>query len=218
MQATTERVALVLLAAGASRRMGVDKLLLRIAGETPIARCAQIFAACGVGFCETVVTVSESTRAEAAKAFPEARLVRGGETRGDSVRRALAALTQADIVVIHDAARCMTPPEVIRASIQSAAACGSGVAAIRARDTVRYRGAVLERDEVLLAQTPQTFELKAIREAYARGCEATDDAAVYALAGHTPHFTPGSVRNQKLTLPEDIPLFEALCGKERLCE
>lgn len=218
MAARAERIALILLAAGSGRRMGCNKMLLSIAGKTPLALCAAAFARCETDFSPVVVAVSEQTRAEAARAFPEARLILGGERRAASVRRALDAVDTADIVVIHDAARCLVTPEVIEGSIDAAIAYGSGVAAVAARDTVRCGGEIISREEVLLAQTPQTFDLARIRDAYARlgDAEATDDAAIYALAGYTPHFCAGSLLNQKLTAPEDIPFFEAL-GRV-LCE
>lgn len=211
------KVGLLLLAAGSATRMGEEKLLMRFGGKTPIAHCAAAFAACDTRFFSTVITVSANTRAAAEAAFPAAAVTAGGESRTASVRKGLAALKDVDVVVIHDAARCLVTPDVIDASVRCAIDHGSGVAAIPARDTVRFRGGVIDRNDVMLAQTPQTFVFEAIRAAYARGFEATDDAAHYAMAGNTVCFSPGSIRNQKLTTPDDIPFFEAFLG-ERTCE
>ncbi len=209
----SSKVGLLLLAAGSASRMGEEKLLMRFGGKTPIAHCAAAFAGCDTQFAAVVVTVSPSTREEAASAFPSALLVSGGESRTASVRNGLAALAGVDVVVIHDAARCLVPKVVIDASVHSARAYGSGVAAISARDTVRLCGRVIQREDVLLAQTPQSFDFARIKEAYARGFAATDDAAHYAMAGYDVCFSLGAIQNQKLTMPEDIPFFSAFLGE-----
>ena len=136
----------------------------------------------------------------------------GSERWGEKMRRRIAAEL---------AARCLAEPSVILDSIAGALARGSGVAALPPRDTI-WQGetAVLERDTLLAAQTPQSFDRSRILAAYeaARqaGVCATDDAAIYRRAYGEVHFTPGSPRNQKLTTPADIPLFEALLTR-RAC-
>ncbi|MDO5112600.1 MAG: IspD/TarI family cytidylyltransferase [Clostridia bacterium] len=213
MRSRRNKIGLLLLAAGSASRMGEEKLLMRFGGKTPIAHCAAAFASCETRFDAVAVTVSDSTRAEAESAFPAAVLVAGGESRTASVRNGLGVLADVDIVVIHDAARCLVTKEIIDASVQSAIEHGSGVAAIPARDTVRFCGEVIERENVMLAQTPQTFAFARIKAAYAHGFAATDDAAHYAMAGYDVCFSPGSIQNQKLTVPGDIPFFAAFLGE-----
>ncbi len=213
MQSHRTSVGLLLLAAGSATRMGEEKLLMRFGGKTPIAHCAAAFASCETRFDSTVVTVSESTRAAAEDAFPSATVIPGGASRTESVRKGLMAFSDVDVVVIHDAARCLVTPEVIDESVRCAILHGSGVAALPARDTVRLFEEVIDRENVTLAQTPQSFALCAIRAAYERGFFATDDAAHYAMAGNKVCFSKGSIRNQKLTTPDDIPFFEAFLGE-----
>lgn len=194
--------------------MGRDKLLLTIAGKTPIAHCVEAINAAQTEFCQIVIAVSPETEEEARASAPGAVIVYGGQTRAESVRNALNAVANADFVAIHDAARCLVTPRIIDASVGTAIEHGSGIAAIGARDTVRFSGRVIERDKVVLAQTPQSFAFERIMRAYcgkAAG-EATDDCALYEKLGYEPYYSEGSLQNQKLTYPQDIPFFEAILG------
>ncbi|MCE5236135.1 MAG: 2-C-methyl-D-erythritol 2,4-cyclodiphosphate synthase [Clostridiaceae bacterium] len=214
-------VACVLLAAGSSERMGENKLLFSFGGQTPLALCAEAFFSAERELYKMAVAVGPATRAQGeslrARYGERVVIVEGGATRAQSVYNALKELQGAQIVSIHDAARCLVSPMVIANSIKSAAACGSGVAGIPARDTVRLAGAgVIDRSRVTLAQTPQSFRYDRIMEAYERavteGFEATDDLALYERMGYTGVFTEGSILNQKLTYPSDMPMFEAALG------
>lgn len=217
--------AAVLLAAGSSRRMGMDKLQLCFGGKTPIEHSFAALAAAGVN--RICIAVSDATKAQADEIAKAANIpvtvVKGGSTRGESVYNALRALNGADIVVIHDAARCLVTPALIRESIISAMRFGSGIAALPARDTVWRRGdsVPLKREELLLAQTPQTFCYGLIMQAYHNAFnskalgEATDDCVLFIQNGNTPHFIEGNIMNQKFTRPEDMPLFAAQLGAYR---
>ncbi len=193
--------------------MGEEKLLMRFGGKTPIAYCAEAISKCQTEFSQKIVAVSDSTRAEAKSAFLDAVIVDGGATRGLSVKYALDAVADADIVVIHDAARCMVTSAIIDQSVQSAMLYGCGVAAVMARDTIWYEGKTIERNKVMLAQTPQTFSFARIKKAYKNGESYTDDCSLYQAAGYTPYFSEGSLQNQKLTYPQDIPFFETVLGE-----
>lgn len=218
-------VTAILLAAGSSRRMGFDKLTLPLAGRTALEYALLAFLRADVT--DFLIAVSDATRPLAqslaeryGKPGLRIRLVEGGAARGDSVYNALL-LAEGEAVAIHDAARCLAEPSVILDSIAGALARGSGVAALPPRDTIwQSETAVLERDTLLAAQTPQSFDRSRILAAYeaARqaGVCATDDAAIYRRAYGEVHFTPGSPRNQKLTTPADIALFEALLTR-RAC-
>lgn len=215
-------VTAILLAAGSSSRMGFDKLTLPLAGRTALEYSLLSFLRAGIT--DILITVSDATRSHAEALVDRYShcgvnigLIDGGDTRGDSVYRALIK-ARGDVVAIHDAARCLVEQPVIVASIKSAFAHGSGVASLPPRDTIwKDAATVLARDTLLATQTPQSFERTHILAAYecarASGLSATDDAAIYHRAYGEVHFTPGSPRNQKLTTPEDIPLFEALLAR-----
>jgi 2-C-methyl-D-erythritol 4-phosphate cytidylyltransferase len=148
-------------------------------------------------------------------------LVYGGNERQDSVRFGLATLDlESEIVVIHDAARPFLTPDILDASIYAAAEYGGAVVALPARDTIKRvaeSGMVTEtipRQQLWLAQTPQTFQVALIREAHARaaaeGIIMTDDAALLEWSGKSVKVVAGSSRNFKITTPEDLVLAEMI--------
>ncbi len=196
----------ILLCAGTSARMGFDKLNTPLGGKTAIARSMDALVA---GGCDSLVFVvggaSEQTVRSLGCPVPFT-VVSGGETRTDSVRNGLAAVT-AEIAVIHDAARCFVDPALVRACIEAAQAFGSGVAAIPMTDTVMrmhaYGAETLDRNVLFRMQTPQAFRTEQIRAAYAAGETATDDATLYARFVGAPHLVTGSEDNRKLTTASD---------------
>lgn len=196
----------ILLCAGASNRMGFDKLNTPLCGKTAIERSMDALVA---GGCDSLVFVvggdSEKTVASLSVPVPFT-LVSGGEQRTDSVRNGLAAAS-GDVVVIHDAARCFVSPAIVKASIDAAGRFGSGVAATPITDTIVQMGdgtvETLDRSRLFRMQTPQSFRLNEIRTAYADGAYATDDATLYARRYGVPHFILGSEDNRKLTTAAD---------------
>ena len=201
------RIVGILLCAGSANRMGFDKITTPLCGVTPVERSALALIAGGVT--QLVIAVSPATRpAIEAMTFSVPHvLVSGGDTRRLSVYNALMAV-EGDIAVIHDAARAMVTPDIVRRCVESAINHGSGIAAARATDTIiRENGegvTVVPRDEVYLMQTPQCFTYDAIYEAYrTQPAAATDDCTLYAAAGHTPVFVDCPIDNFKLTTPRD---------------
>ena len=219
----SERTVAVILAAGASQRMGEAKLAMRFGGKTPLEACVDTFLACEPKFDQLIIVVSEVTRSDAEALMQRhggvIRIVEGGTERGGSVYNALKA-ADCDIVALHDGARCLVSRETIQRTVAAAKEFGSGVAGVFARDTLHGPDGVIPRDNVFMAQTPQTFRYDRILEAYElaqrRGGAATDDCALYKLAGYEPYYVDGSILNQKLTGREDIPLFEAVMGGARM--
>lgn len=212
------KVAAVILCAGSSRRMGRDKLTIELGGKTVLRRCVEAFIAAGI--CDIVMAVSGVTRHEAETLAKEygLRLTDGGATRGESVYNALQIL-DCDIVAIHDGARCLVTSDIILDSVASAAMYGSGVAAIPVRDTLWKEDEILDRANIMAAQTPQTFAFDKILAAYKKaaeeGYEATDDCALYRRMWGEARFSKGSLINQKLTLESDMELFGGICAEQR---
>ena len=220
-----KRICAVLLGAGSSMRMGRNKMAMRFCGKTPFSLCLEAFS--GIAD-EAVIAVSPDTELLAREAAEMAdipvSIVQGGRRRQDSVYNAIMA-TEADIVAVHDCARCLVGANVIKASIDSAARYGSGVASVRPVDTLRIEatGETVDRDMLLAAQTPQSFDRALLFEAYDRidpDVTYTDDAAIFRAAGFTVHNSEGSRLNLKLTTPEDAALFNALfeagiCGNNK---
>lgn len=150
----------------------------------------------------------------------------GGATRAESVHNGLLALraggaSDADWVLVHDAARCLVTPALVNALLD---ACWDdpvgGLLALPLPDTLKTArngrvGATIDRSDKWLAQTPQMFRLGALLSALAPHAGAsfkgvTDEASAMEAAGLAPRLVPGSARNFKVTYPEDFALAEAL--------
>jgi 2-C-methyl-D-erythritol 4-phosphate cytidylyltransferase / 2-C-methyl-D-erythritol 2,4-cyclodiphosphate synthase len=143
-------------------------------------------------------------------------IVEGGVRRQDSVTRAFARVpADADIVVIHDAARPLVSQELIARTVRAAVETGAAIAAMPASDTVkRVAGGrvvdTLRREEIALAQTPQAFRTGILRAALALSDDATDEAALAERAGYPVQMVEGEARNLKVTTPADLTMAEQL--------
>jgi 2-C-methyl-D-erythritol 4-phosphate cytidylyltransferase/2-C-methyl-D-erythritol 2,4-cyclodiphosphate synthase len=228
----TMRVAVIVAAGGRGERLGaaVPKQFLPLGGRSLLARSVAAFRQVPA-VREIVVVLPADLVADGAALFEPAghdadlRIVAGGARRQDSVARGFAAVSpQADIVLVHDAARPLVGRDVIERAIGGAARWGAAVAAVRAQDTVKEAAAdeetppiarTLARERIWLAQTPQAFRRQVLAEAIAlgeRGVEATDEAALAELAGHEVRLVPGDVRNLKITTEVDREIAEALAA------
>src|SRR3972149_3203229 len=145
------------------------------------------------------------------------KIVPGGKRRQESVKNGIDALPgDADIVAIHDGVRPLVTQAMIEDSIHSAVRYGAVILAMPVKDTIKMSnpdGTVLktlDRESLWQAQTPQTFQLKVIKEAHHRATEegfvGTDDASLVERIGVKVHILPGSYTNIKITTPEDFVL------------
>jgi 2-C-methyl-D-erythritol 4-phosphate cytidylyltransferase len=147
------------------------------------------------------------------------KVVRGGRVRQQSVWNGLKAVTgDCDIVVVHDGVRPLIRPALIEAGITEARKTGAAIVAVPARDTVKRRrpGGRLEtlaREEIWLAQTPQTFQFSLLFQAHQRAAQdlykGTDDAGLVERLGREVALIPGDEFNLKITTPQDLRLAEA---------
>ncbi|QNL23188.1 2-C-methyl-D-erythritol 4-phosphate cytidylyltransferase [Hyphobacterium sp. CCMP332] len=144
-------------------------------------------------------------------------LVKGGISRFDSIKNALALIDdQEGIVAIHDAVRPFLSLKIIEDCYESAEKTGSGVAAISLKDSIREtnrnKSFARDRNNYKLMQTPQTFDIKKIVKAYtnAKDKSFTDDAGVWENAGFEVNLVEGGRLNIKITYPEDLLLAEAI--------
>ena len=153
-------------------------------------------------------------------------IVEGGDTRQDSVSRALAALQDArpdanDIVLVHDVVRPLIDVETIIRTIDAVEKHGAAIVGLPAVDTIKQvertaYGAIIRttipREYVVQAQTPQGFHVsllqRAFAEAEADGFCGTDEASLVERAGATVAVVAGSPANMKITQPGDLELAE----------
>jgi 2-C-methyl-D-erythritol 4-phosphate cytidylyltransferase len=147
-------------------------------------------------------------------------VVTGGETRSASVRAGLA-LVEADVVVVHDAARPLATGALFRAVVDAVEFGAAGaVPGLAVTDTVKrvdasdHRRVVetVPRESLVTVQTPQAFRLSVLRRAHATLSEATDDAALLEELGELVVVVPGESTNIKVTEPDDLDHLASLIG------
>ena len=210
-------VTAIIVAAGASRRMGFDKLSYRLPdGRTVLETSCALFAAHPA--VDELVLVAGGNRPQCeaiAAACPKpCTVVQGGATRADSVRSGLAA-AKGQLVAIHDAARPFASAEIITAALQVAAESGAAAPAVPVKDTIKVADkdgkvvATPDRATLYAVQTPQCFD----RALYLQALETvsgekaslvTDDCSLFELAGLPVTLTAGDYANLKITTKEDL--------------
>jgi len=147
------------------------------------------------------------------------QLTTGGVTRFDSVKNGLQLTDRESIVFVHDGVRCLVTPQLIRRCYEKAIVTGAAVPAVTAKDSIRLRSGlphtdegttVLNRDQVLLVQTPQTFFGHWLHDAFSLSYQEhfTDEATVLEQSGHSICMVEGEETNIKITRPIDLLLAE----------
>jgi len=233
------RVTAILPAAGLGTRMGADtpKQFLALDGVPVLFFTLRRLAACPAITDFVIATRAEEVDSLGASVRSEnlgrpVRVVRGGDTRQDSVANALAELpSEADLILVHDAVRPLVTLNQIERVIAEATACDAAILGIPAMDTVKevkraslpndvaLITATIPRERVVLAQTPQVFRAALLLEAFARarqdGVAASDEAGLVERMGRDVHVVVGSERNLKITRPGDMELAEFYLRQER---
>ncbi len=198
------RVAAIVVAAGRGERFGGPKQFADLDGRSVAA--ASVAAARSVA--DTVVLVVPDGYDGAGEGAD--LLAVGGATRSDSVRAGLALCPDADVVVVHDAARPLAGPSLFAAVVAAVdAGADAAVPALAVTDTLkRVDGsrvaATVERAGLVAVQTPQAFRRAALADAHAGGADATDDAALVEAAGGRVVVVDGDARNVKITDAGDL--------------
>ncbi|MED6331754.1 MAG: 2-C-methyl-D-erythritol 4-phosphate cytidylyltransferase [Actinomycetota bacterium] len=225
------RVAALVPAAGRGERLGpgAPKAIREIAGTPMLVHAVKALAASPV--VDVVVVAAPSDYREDVGSLlqpqefsAEVFVVAGGESRSESVARALIALPDdVDVVLVHDAARPLVPPEVITNVV---AAVRNGHAAVvpvvPLVDTIRTvsgdasLGATVSRDSLRAVQTPQGFTRDVLQRAHAEvDAPVTDDAGMVERLGVAVHAVDGHEDAFKVTRPLDVVLAEALIEHRR---
>jgi 2-C-methyl-D-erythritol 4-phosphate cytidylyltransferase len=148
-------------------------------------------------------------------------LIKGGLQRFHSVKNAIKAIKGKSVIAIHDAVRPLASNELICRSFREAEKIGNAVVAIKSKDSVRQQkgnsSLSLNRDEIYLVQTPQTFQFELLNKAYKQEYrnEFTDDASVVERIGVTINLIEGESKNLKITFPEDLVLAEFYLSQKK---
>jgi 2-C-methyl-D-erythritol 4-phosphate cytidylyltransferase len=222
----------IIAAAGAGTRMASDrpKQFLLLAGTPVIFHTLKVFEQC-----DSIDEVIVVLPAEESAGFLSlagkfgvrklARVVPGGATRSDSVKRGLMAIRSAtaEIVVVHDGVRPFVTVVEIYATIAAAKSDGAAILVAPVTDTIKqvdYRAIVktLDRGTLRRALTPQCFRYELLREAYQKADvndpSLTDESALVEQLGTRVSIVEGSARNIKITTAEDLAIAEAILAAD----
>jgi 2-C-methyl-D-erythritol 4-phosphate cytidylyltransferase/2-C-methyl-D-erythritol 2,4-cyclodiphosphate synthase len=195
------RVGVIVVAAGTGSRLGLPepKAFVDLQGRSILEHALRSVFAMNIP--AQVVVVAPAAQVEQAQSMANAvagvavdhvTVVAGAATRQGSVAAGLAALApEIETVLVHDAARAFTPTRLFETVVAAVEESGAGVIpALPVADTIKrtaagFAVATIDRSELVAVQTPQGFPRRALADAYATAsAEHTDDAALFAAAGH----------------------------------
>ena len=218
----------IIVAAGSGSRMASDrpKQFLLLAGIPLIFHTLRPFEQCD-SIDETIVVLPPESAAEfldsAAKLGVKkvTRVVPGGATRAESVKRGLAAIRAASsgIVAVHDGVRPFVSADEISETVAAAEQYGAAILVAAVTDTIKHISdskvvKTLDRRELRRALTPQCFKYELLTQAFAQADVSdptlTDDSALVEQIGAHVAIVEGSGRNIKITTPEDLVIAESI--------
>jgi 2-C-methyl-D-erythritol 4-phosphate cytidylyltransferase len=213
----------IVLAAGRSTRMGggENKQFIELLGKPLVHYSLVAFEQCCV--VDEVIVVRRPDYAQQAEQIARqfkkvVAFADGGVERQDSVWNGLEK-ANGDIVAVHDGARPLVTPTLIEATVASAHANGTGIAATKVVDTIKEATGHLvertvDRTKLWAVQTPQAVRSDLLRQAYqqvlSKRIVVTDEAAAVELLGHRVDLVETPFLNLKITTPSDLAMAEAL--------
>jgi 2-C-methyl-D-erythritol 4-phosphate cytidylyltransferase len=216
----------IIVAGGTGQRMGsvVPKQFLEIEHKAILLHTIDQFVAAFANI-EIVIVLPEVYINEG-KAIIEKNkfknifhFVAGGETRFQSVKNGLTKVSQSAIVFVHDAVRCLLTPALVQRCYQQAVEKGSAIPAVSATDTIRLmegeKHHLINREDVMLIQTPQTFQSEILLKAFEQNYQAsfTDEANVVEASGVPIFLVEGEFENIKITRPLDMAIANYILTK-----
>ncbi|OOE09555.1 2-C-methyl-D-erythritol 4-phosphate cytidylyltransferase [Fictibacillus arsenicus] len=217
----------VIPAAGQGKRMnaGISKQWIELLGEPVLKHTLDVFEKDPV--CSGIVLVGSERELKQMQDFVQTfqytkvhQIVPGGSERQQSVYEGLKKVPEdAELVLIHDAARPFITHHHISQLVENAAETGSAVLAVPVKDTVKraMQNQVVEtidRSSLWAVQTPQAFRLSIVKEAHEKAAAdyylGTDDASLVERIGHTVAIVMGDYHNIKLTTSDDLLFGQAI--------
>ena len=222
------RIALV-VAGGTGTRMGAEipKQFLLLNGEPILMHTLRVFHGIA-SISEIILVLPEHQIAQwqtlcgKFKFSIKHSIIIGGETRFQSVLNGLNAVNNPEaLVAIHDGVRPLVSVETIERCFTEAEIHGNAIPAIKPFETIRFlddNGSYpLDRERVMLIQTPQVFKVSTIKRCYNTPWQPsfTDDASVAEFSGEKINLVEGNQENIKITTPQDILIAELLMKGEK---
>jgi 2-C-methyl-D-erythritol 4-phosphate cytidylyltransferase len=216
----------IIVAGGTGQRMGsvVPKQFLEIQGKPILLHTIDQFVA-AFSDIQLVVVLPEGYIQEGQELLSKNGFTKnivfvpGGDTRFQSVKNGLAQVKELAIVFVHDAVRCLLTPALIQRCYQQALENGSAIPAVSSTDTVRLmkgdKNELFNRENVMLIQTPQTFQSDLLLAAFNQEYIAsfTDEANVVEASGKPVSIVDGEFENIKITRPLDLAIAEYILAK-----
>ena len=225
-----EKVSAVIAAGGKGTRMGAgeNKVFMKLGGKEILLHTVEAFNN-NPDIDEIVVVAGEGEYMRATERIMKAGLTQkmrtvttGGATRRESVYNGIK-FTTGDIVLIHDAARCLISQTEISAAVKEAKEYGAAAIGVPCKDTLKsadgdgFITGTVDREKTFLIQTPQAFKRDIILSAHSWAAEnsidATDDCALVEQTGGRIKIVTGRYDNIKITTPEDIEVAEKILEK-----
>jgi len=216
----------IIVAGGTGQRMGtvVPKQFLAIEGKTILLHTIDQFVAAFSDINFVIVLpsgyIQEGQDLIASSGLTQHfQFVAGGDTRFQSVKNGLSQVAQDAIVFVHDAVRCLLTPALIQRCYQQAVEKGSAIPAVSSTDTIRIIEGeahhVVDRETVMMIQTPQTFNAALLIKAFEQGYQPsfTDEANVVEASGTPVFLVDGEFENIKITRPLDLAIAEYILAK-----
>ncbi len=212
----------IVVAGGSGQRFGQMKQFAMLGGRPVVDRSV---AACRPSSAGVVLVLPAGTLRRDLHGADVA--VAGGATRAASVRCGLAAVpAEADVIVVHDAARPLASPALFAAVVEALGEVGAdgAVPGLPPGDTIKTVDAAghvittLDRTTLVAVQTPQAFRADVLRRAHddpGAPSVATDDAMLVETLGGRVRVVPGEPGNLKITAPEDLATAERLLAERQ---
>ncbi len=231
-----DKVAVVIVAGGSGKRMGLDikKQYILLKEKEVLAHTIEAFQTCDF-IDEIILVVKEEdipyvqenivARYELSKVK---KIVAGGSERQDSVYNGLLKVDQSTAyVMIHDGARPLITKDVIYKCLQNTKVTGASIVAVPVKDTIKVCDIKTHqvkqtphRDTLWTIQTPQIFSFNLLMQAYkyaeVNQLQVTDDSMIVEAFGKEVYVTKGEYTNIKITTPEDIMIAETILNLKKL--
>ena len=218
-------VCVIIPAAGSGTRLGepVPKAFVDVCGRTIIERCVDNIP--DSLDASIVVVVPADLVDRARELLPDVTIVPGGAHRSESVRAGIAAADAADILLVHDAARPLTPAHVFTRVVEAVAAGHPAVVpglpvadtlkqVVVSDDGLERVERTVDREPLRAVQTPQGFTREALLRAHADDSGlATDDAGLAERCGIDVHVVPGDPLAMKITTPWDLKIIRDIVSE-----
>lgn len=215
----------VIVAGGSGKRMGsiLPKQFLLLHGKPVLYYTIKIFLEAYEELQLILVLPEDHTELgreiiDAYFDYKRIQITSGGETRFHSVQNGLRLVQDDAIIFVHDAVRCLLTTDLIRRCYEHAFTTGSAVPVVKSKDSVRLLNEgrndneVIDRNKIVLVQTPQTFHSLILLPAFEIDYKErfTDEATVVEAYGLKISLLEGEENNIKITSPADLMIAEKL--------